>query len=107
MMPSKDEELEAFISDTCPSAVFIGTETTRRGYFQAIVGLDTNNGRIIYSRSRLVEAFMQEDMSEEDAAEWISYNIDRSLPYMGEHAPIIMDELEDVGISDTRRASDS
>ena len=33
-------------------------------------------------------------MTEEEAVEWVEYNIDRALPYWGEHAPIIMDDLE-------------
>ena len=41
----------------------------------------------------------KENWPMEDATEWINYNTIRSLPYMGEDAPIIMNRLEDVDIS--------
>lgn len=78
-----------------PDAILIGgNEEERNKFLPAIVGFDRNNGRAIYSREKLIECYMEEcDMSYDDAAEWIEYNVDRSLPYLAPHAPIIMDEL--------------
>lgn len=68
------------------------------GLDKAIIGIG-HDGRLVYSYSLLVKAFMDTDgMSEEDAIEWIEYNTIRSIPYMGDTAPIIMYEsyeLED------------
>ena len=95
------QEMDDMLQDECPEAVLIGDEKTRLNYHYAIVGIDSNNGRVVYSRYKLVTAFMSEGMTEEEALEWISYNIDRSLPYQGEHAPIIMDEVLEVDAGDT------
>ena len=47
----------------------------------------------------MVEWLMDtEGWSYEDAAEWVSYNTLRALPYMGEDAPIVINRLEDVYI---------
>jgi len=102
------QEMDDMLQDECPEAVLIGDEKTRLNYYYAIVGIDANNGRVVYSRYKLVTAFMSEGMTEEEALEWISYNIDRSLPYQGEHAPIIMDEVleVDAGDTDTGRGPD-
>lgn len=88
-------DLADYLSDTCPSAILIGTADERKSYFPAIVGIDYNAERVVYSRDKLVECFVSSDgMTEEEAVEWVEYNIDRALPYWGEHAPIIMDDLE-------------
>ena len=56
----------------------------------------TINGRAVYNYRKMVESFCKEnDCSEEEAEEYISYNTIRSLPYMGERAPIIMLGLEE------------
>jgi hypothetical protein len=70
------------------------------GLDTAIVGVTEN--QIVYSYEKLVEAYMNEfredgmdeEEVEEQAIEWISYNTMRSLPYMGENAPIIMYPLD-------------
>ena len=97
------QEFDDMLSEEYPEAVLIGDEKTRKNYHYAIVGIDANNQCVVYSRYKLVTAFMSEGMTEEEALEWISYNIDRSLPYQGEHAPIIMDDVDEVydGDSDT------
>jgi prolyl-tRNA synthetase len=33
-------------------------------------------------------------MTHEEAEDWISYNTARAIPYMGEYAPILMNEME-------------
>ena len=70
------------------------------GLDTAIVGVTEN--QIVYSYEKLVEAYMEEfreegqtqEELEEMAVEWISYNTLRSLPYMGENAPIVIYSIE-------------
>lgn len=63
-------------------------------YDDAIIGITTDN-RVVYSYSKMVESLMaeSEDMSYEEASEFIDYNTIRALPYI-ENAPVIMYDLE-------------
>lgn len=59
-------------------------------YDSAIIGI-TENNQVVYDYEKMIEHLMQEDdMDYEEAADFISYNTIRSLPYAGEGAPIIM-----------------
>ena len=67
-------------------------DSDRREYYPAIIGLAKDNSHVAYSRDKLIECFMQADnISYEVAEEWIEYNVERSLPYYGEHSPVILD----------------
>ena len=64
-------------------------------FIDAIIGI-SEDGCLVYSYSKMIESLMLSDkMSYEEAIEFIDYNTVRSVPYMGEHAPIIV-----CGISD-------
>lgn len=63
-------------------------------YKDAIVGITYDGNHVIYSVEKLVECLVNEGMSYVEAADWISYNTARSLLYMGEYAPILMNEME-------------
>lgn len=66
---------------------------TNPTYLTAILGI-TENNRIIYSYAKMVESLIKTDnMDYEDAVEFIDYNTIRTIPYMGENAPIICYEL--------------
>ena len=72
---------------------------TDYSYDDALIGV-TDDNRAIYDYDLMIHWLMeQENWTVEDAAEWISFNTIRALPYMGEDAPIIMNRLEDVNIS--------
>lgn len=59
-------------------------------YDSAIIGI-TEDNQVVYDYEKMIEHLMQEDdMDYEEAADFISYNTIRSLPYAGEGAPIIM-----------------
>ena len=59
-------------------------------YDSAIIGTDTD-GRVIYSFDKMVDFLMDLDnMSYEEAVEFIEYNTIRAIPYFGPMAPIIM-----------------
>lgn len=62
-------------------------------YLSAVAGV-SEDGRVIYSYPRMLEHLVLNDgMTYEEAAEFIDYNTIRSLPYMGEKAPIILNEI--------------
>lgn len=68
---------------------------TNPDFIDAIIGI-SDDGRLVYSYSKMVDSLMLGDhMSYEDAIEFIDYNTVRSIPYMGNNAPIIV-----YGISD-------
>ena len=75
-------------------SVFIGGEKERIKYFHAIVGVSTD-GRVIYDYKKLVSCFIAEGLTEEEAREHISYNVEGSLRGLGEHAPILMRSFSD------------
>ena len=63
-------------------------------YADAIVGITYDGNHVIYSVEKFTECLVKEGMSHEEAADWISYNTARAIPYMGEHAPILMNEMD-------------
>lgn len=69
----------------------------------AIIGVDSNSKRIVYSKSKMIDAIVDSDKEEDDeetgesaynrAIEHIEYNTIRACQYMGGDAPIIVDDL--------------
>lgn len=55
------------------------------GFDDAVIGVDLNSGRLIYSVTKCLEILI-EDMTIEDAMEHFDYNVRGS--YMGEKTPI-------------------
>lgn len=67
---------------------------TNPDFIDAIVGI-SEDGRLVYSYSKMVDSLMLSDnMSYEEAVEFIDYNTIRSLPYMGEKSPIVLYRIE-------------
>ena len=59
-------------------------------YDFAIIGI-TDDNQVVYDYDKMILFLEQEDnMSYEDAADFINYNTIRSLPYAGEGAPVIV-----------------
>ena len=62
------------------------------GFDEAIIGLELNTNRVIYSVKKCIE-ILCEDMSEEDAREHFDFNV--AGGYVGEQTPIFCnDEFE-------------
>lgn len=62
-------------------------------YFEAVIGL-TTDGRLVYSREKIIGILMDVNgMTNEEAEEWVEFNMVRTLPYMGEKHPEILYEL--------------
>lgn len=55
------------------------------GFDQAVIGVEEDTMRLIYSVQKCIH-ILTEDMPEEDALEYFSYNVLRS--YVGEKTPI-------------------
>lgn len=59
-------------------------------FIDAIIGV-SEDGRLVYSYSKMIESLVLRDkMSYEEAVEFIDYNNTRSVPFIGQHAPIII-----------------
>ena len=68
----------------------IGNED-REKYYPAIIGIARDLSRVVYSFEKLVECFMKaNDWDWDEAMEWVEVNVERTLPYYGERAPIIL-----------------
>ena len=60
----------------------------------AIIGVSTD-GRVVYDYDLMIEHLVSVDnMSAEEAADFIDYNTLRMIPYIGEGAPIVVNLLE-------------
>jgi hypothetical protein len=72
-----DEILEWF-----PDEEFLKAD----GFDDAIIGVDDNSMRLIYSVSKCIEILVAQGMSEEDAVEYFHYNTKGA--WMGDKTPI-------------------
>ena len=67
-------------------------------YETAIIGI-SDSGQVCYSYNKMVEYLMETDnMTDEDAREFIDYNTIRALPYassMGDRPVVIYDDYFD------------
>ena len=65
---------------------------TMDGLSEAVIGI-SNDYRLIYSYSKMMEIFMKRDnMTEEEAIEWIEKNVMGSIPYFKPEV-IVMHEI--------------
>jgi len=56
------------------------------GFDSAVIGIDVISMRLIYSYSLCVEILKSDDMSEEDALDYMEYNVVNA--YVGDKTPI-------------------
>lgn len=56
------------------------------GFDNAVIGIDTNSMRLIYSVQKCIEVLREEGMDEIDAIEYFEYNVLGA--YVGEKTPI-------------------
>lgn len=59
---------------------------------EAIIGITTDNA-LVYSMKKMVESLENEGMNNEDAIEYLYYNTLRTLPYMPEVRPVVLDDI--------------
>lgn len=56
----------------------------------SIIGV-TTDGKAVYDYDKMVAELMEDDdISEQEAIDFIDYNTIRAIPYAGEMAPVIM-----------------
>jgi hypothetical protein len=70
------------ILDVFPDDNFLKAD----GLDDAVIGLDEQSGRLVYSVSKCIAILQKDGMTEEDALEHFSFNI--SGAYVGEQTPI-------------------
>lgn len=87
----KHEELQEYLKKEYGGYALFEPEH----YDEGIIGI-TENGNVVYSYGLLAETLMlHDDMSYEDAIEWLDYNTIRTIPYMGEFKPVMLMEFPD------------
>lgn len=61
------------------------------GYDDAFIGVSSDD-RAVYDYEKMIKCLMDEGMTDEEAMQWIDYNVIRALPYMecDGKAPVIM-----------------
>jgi hypothetical protein len=64
------------------------------GFDDAVIGLDEQSMRLVYSVSKCIAILKEEGMTDEDALEHFSYNV--SGAYVGEQAPIWCNDSYDL-----------
>ena len=63
----------------------------REAFYPAIIGLAKDMSHVAYSFEKLAECYMKlNSWTWDEAVEWIEFNVERSLPYYGEKAPVIL-----------------
>lgn len=61
---------------------------TADGFDDAIVGLDSKSFRVIYDYDLMLEVLMEGDMTEQDAIEYLEFNVLNA--WVGDQTPIYM-----------------
>ena len=61
------------------------------GFDDAIIGIDEENGKIVYDIDKVITILMRDDMSMDEAYEFYYYNIVGS--YVGDNTPIFIRTL--------------
>lgn len=61
------------------------------GFDDAIIGVDEENGRIVYDIDQVITILMRDNMSMDDAYDFYYYNIVGS--YVGEKTPVFVKQL--------------
>lgn len=62
----------------------------------SIIGIDACSGSVIYNYDLMIEELSQkENMTIEEAMEFIDYNTIRATPYMPTPRPIVLNKFED------------
>jgi hypothetical protein len=80
---SKREQLLDFVPDD--------TLLFADGFDDAIIGLETNSLRVVYSKQKMIQLLL-DDMELDDAIEYLEFNTWSA--YVGEQTPIYVDEID-------------
>lgn len=58
---------------------------------EAIIGITTDNS-LVYSMQKMVESLAKDGVNYEDAIDFLCFNTLRTVPYMPEARPVIIDD---------------
>jgi len=81
---TKRDQLLAFV----PDDILLFAD----GFDDAIIGLDTLSLKVVYSKQQMIQILIDEDMTPEDAIEFLEYNTWNT--YVGEQTPIYVDQID-------------
>ena len=87
-----NKEIEEYIEE---NGFNFSVYFTNPNYASAIIGISTE-GNVVYSYERMIDYLMKtDDMTYEDAVDWIDYDVVRSIPYIQKMGtmPIIIYEV--------------
>ncbi len=73
------------ILDNYPDQPFVILD----GLDNAVIGVDQNAERLVYSINDIVDCFVEQGMEPDEAIEFYEYNTARAVPYI-ENAPILI-----------------
>lgn len=73
------------ILDNFPEQEFVVLD----GLDNAVIGVDQNAEKLVYSINAIVDCFVEEGMEPDEAIEYYEYNTARAVPYI-ENAPILI-----------------
>ena len=77
------------IIENYPDETFLVME----GHDNAIIGVDMNTMRLVYSVTAILENLMAQGMDDEEAIEFYEYNI--ASAYFGEKTPVLCEDTFD------------
>ena len=88
------EEIDCWAENLEADVVLLGSREDRHEYADAIVGVvSVPKPAVVYLRSKVIEVFEKQGMSYNEAEEWYEYNTVRSMPYMRDNPPILVDDI--------------
>jgi hypothetical protein len=73
------------ILDNFPDEQFVILD----GLDNAVIGVDQNAERLVYSINNIVDCFVEQGMEPDEAIEYYEYNTARAVPYIT-NAPILI-----------------
>lgn len=79
-----------WLTDEFPDGEFLKAD----GFDGALIGVDIESMRLVYSVSRCVKILIDQGMSEEDALDYFYYNVSGS--YVGEKTPIWVEHHQEL-----------
>jgi hypothetical protein len=87
--------IDEMADDECEEVILLGERDERVDFAPAILGVTRHpHLAVVYSAKAVIQCLMQiNDWDNETAEEWYDYNIIRSISYMGDRAPVFVEDI--------------